>query len=292
VQAAPTFTAGSGTCFVNTACTVAVASNPAGGTPPYYFSSDTFANGVPPLGMAVGLLSGVLTGTLTVPGTYSFGVCVVDLVGNSTCKQVSVTVNQGFTLTTAVTGTGSGTVSANPPGGPTYAAGTIVTLTASPASGSTFAGWSGGGCSGTGSCVVTMNANQTVTATFDSSTPLTGSWVGTWTWSGTGSNGCTFNDGGAFSMTLAQNGTSFSGSTNGAGVQTRDNTTCALTNTGSASGTASGTISGTSVNISFDLVGQIATLNFSGTATLNNNTLTGSFQRDTGGSGSFSLTKQ
>src|SRR5256886_6514472 len=39
--------------------------------------------------------------------------------------------------------------------------GTVVTLTASPAAGSTFAGWSGGGCSGTSTtCQVTMQSNQ------------------------------------------------------------------------------------------------------------------------------------
>jgi beta-lactam-binding protein with PASTA domain len=41
-----------------------------------------------------------------------------------------------------------------------------VTLTAQPAAGSTFGGWSGGGCSGTGTCTVTTNADTTVTATF------------------------------------------------------------------------------------------------------------------------------
>ena len=41
-----------------------------------------------------------------------------------------------------------------------------MTLTATPASGSTFAGWSGGGCSGTGTCTVAMSADQNVTATF------------------------------------------------------------------------------------------------------------------------------
>ena len=42
----------------------------------------------------------------------------------------------------------------------------MVTLTASAAGGSTFNGWSGGGCSGTGTCSVTMSAATTVTATF------------------------------------------------------------------------------------------------------------------------------
>ena len=73
-----------------------------------------------------------------------------------------------FTLTIVKNGTGSGSVTCN--GGACaakYAAGTKVTLAASAASGSTFAGWSGGGCSGTGSCVVTMSANKEVTATFN-----------------------------------------------------------------------------------------------------------------------------
>ncbi len=72
-----------------------------------------------------------------------------------------------FSLTVSKAGSGSGTVTCN--GGAcaaTYPEGTVVTLAASAASGSTFAGWSGGGCSGTGTCVVTINANTTVTATF------------------------------------------------------------------------------------------------------------------------------
>jgi len=48
----------------------------------------------------------------------------------------------------------------------TYSSGTTVTLTAAAAGGSTFSGWSGGGCSGTGTCVVALNAATTVTASF------------------------------------------------------------------------------------------------------------------------------
>jgi hypothetical protein len=76
-----------------------------------------------------------------------------------------------YTLTVQKAGTGSGTVS-----GPgiscgsdcteTYNAGTQVTLTATPSSDSSFAGWSGA-CSGTGSCTLTMNSNKSVTATFN-----------------------------------------------------------------------------------------------------------------------------
>jgi hypothetical protein len=70
-------------------------------------------------------------------------------------------------------GSGSGTVTSNPPDincgsacEASYASGTDVQLTATPAGGSSFAGWSGA-CSGTASsCSVTMDAAKSVTATF------------------------------------------------------------------------------------------------------------------------------
>ena len=75
------------------------------------------------------------------------------------------------TLTVARRGSGSGSVTSSPAGincGPTCSAKFAivpVTLTATPASGSSFTGWAGA-CSGTGSCTVTMGADRTVTATF------------------------------------------------------------------------------------------------------------------------------
>jgi hypothetical protein len=72
------------------------------------------------------------------------------------------------TLTVTKAGTGSGSVTCNGVACvSSYAEGTEVTLAASAASGSTFAGWSGGGCSGTGSCKVTIEADTAVTATFN-----------------------------------------------------------------------------------------------------------------------------
>jgi len=78
-----------------------------------------------------------------------------------------------YTLTITKSGTGSGTVTSSPAGincgsdcSEAYNTGTIVTLTTTPATGSTFTGWSGGGCSGTGTCIITMNSDKTVTATF------------------------------------------------------------------------------------------------------------------------------
>src|SRR5438309_5218007 len=81
---------------------------------------------------------------------------------------------QRFTLTVAEAGTGSGSVTSSDgsigcPGtcAATYNSGTTITLTAAPASGSTFASWSGcDGVSGS-TCTVTMNASRSVTATFN-----------------------------------------------------------------------------------------------------------------------------
>jgi phospholipase C len=79
-----------------------------------------------------------------------------------------------FQLTVQNAGTGTGTASSNPTGiscGTTCTAsfvkGTSVTLTATPSTGSTFAGWSGA-CSGTGACAVTVETNASITATFNS----------------------------------------------------------------------------------------------------------------------------
>jgi hypothetical protein len=72
-----------------------------------------------------------------------------------------------YNLEVTTAGTGTGTVHCNGVAcASSYEQGTKVTLTASAASGSTFSGFSGGGCSGVASCVVTINGNTAVTATF------------------------------------------------------------------------------------------------------------------------------
>jgi uncharacterized repeat protein (TIGR02543 family) len=85
----------------------------------------------------------------------------------------SVTANFKPPLSVSKTGTGSGTVTSVPNGidcGTTcsinFDYNTPVTLTAIPVSGSTFTGWSGAGCTGTGTCIVTMSAAKSVTANF------------------------------------------------------------------------------------------------------------------------------
>ncbi len=78
-----------------------------------------------------------------------------------------------YLLSVARSGTGSGSVSSSPSGiqcgsdcSETYAASTAVLLTATPAAGSSFTGWSGA-CSGTASsCTVNMTSALSVTANF------------------------------------------------------------------------------------------------------------------------------
>ncbi|MDC8450938.1 MAG: hypothetical protein LV473_21650 [Nitrospira sp.] len=81
------------------------------------------------------------------------------------------------TLSVSLTGTGAGgaVVMSDPAGincgticTAAYIKGTSITLTAA---GTGFTGWSGGGCTGAGTCVVTLNSNTTVTATFGTSLP-------------------------------------------------------------------------------------------------------------------------
>jgi hypothetical protein len=101
--------------------------------------------------------------------------CSTGSVTMSANRNCTATFNavavQTFGLSVAKTGTGSGTVSSGPAGincggdcSESYTSGMVVALSAIPAAGSIFSGWSGSGCS-TGS--VTMNANRNCTATFN-----------------------------------------------------------------------------------------------------------------------------
>jgi hypothetical protein len=78
-----------------------------------------------------------------------------------------------FALSVSKAGGGSGTVTSNPTGincgnkcSSSFVSAVTVVLTATADFGSSFAGWSGASCSGTGTCSVTGNSNQAVTATF------------------------------------------------------------------------------------------------------------------------------
>jgi len=78
-----------------------------------------------------------------------------------------------FVLSISRTGSGAGTVTSSPAGincgadcSQSYSSGTSVSLTAKPDSDSTFTGWVGGDCAGTGTCTVTMDKPIVVAANF------------------------------------------------------------------------------------------------------------------------------
>ncbi|MEO8663245.1 MAG: hypothetical protein ABI693_32605 [Bryobacteraceae bacterium] len=104
-------------------------------------------------------------------GCSGTGTCVVSM---TQARNVTATFNLlRYKLTVSKAGPGSGTVTSAPAGincGATcsaaFNASTSVTLTAAATSSSRFAGWSGEGCSGTGTCSVTMSQARNVTATF------------------------------------------------------------------------------------------------------------------------------
>ena len=121
---------------------------------------------------------------VTLTATPDIGSTFVGWTGDADCSDGAVTMNVDktctatfntvqYTLTVTKSGTGNGTVTSTSPGincGSTctasYTEGTNVTLTALADAGSTFVGWSGGGCSGTGPCTISLNSDTTITASF------------------------------------------------------------------------------------------------------------------------------
>ena len=160
----------------------------AGGTPPYHWS----ATGLAP-GLAIDEASGRISGTpmtavcVQAPcpqpaATYTPTITVTDSHGTQASSPLTLALAAKISaLKVATTGGGSGHVTSSPagitgcgtPGGgceASYDDGTVVTLSAQPAAGSEFAGWSGG-CSGTGACQVTIGAGTTPTARFEKTPP-------------------------------------------------------------------------------------------------------------------------
>jgi len=182
VSVTATFNMGSGPALTVTDAgtgTGTVSSNPAGINMCATTCSANFASGT----------QITLTATPAAGSTFT-GWSGTTCEGTSTCTftittSTSVTANfsQGtnnFALTVTDAGTGTGKVMSAPAGiscpttcSANFASGQVVTLTATPADGSTFVGWSGAGCNGTGTCVVTVSAATAVTATFNSgNTPV------------------------------------------------------------------------------------------------------------------------
>jgi len=104
-------------------------------------------------------------------GCSGTGTCTVTMTAATSVTATFATTAYNLTVTKSGTGTGTvtgsdGFINCGSTCSVNYSSGTSITLTASATSGSTFSGWSGGGCSGTGTCTVTMTAATSVTATF------------------------------------------------------------------------------------------------------------------------------
>jgi hypothetical protein len=116
-----------------------------------------------------------------VMGTYTVTVYAMNeatIISLPKTTKVEQTLNTLYTLTIVKSGTGIGTVTSNPAGincgddcSETYSKLQKVKLTAKADATSTFIGWSGGGCSGTKTCTVTVDTSVAVTADFALKTP-------------------------------------------------------------------------------------------------------------------------
>jgi hypothetical protein len=106
------------------------------------------------------------------------GACQVTM---SSSREVYASFSTPYTLNVSKSGAGSGVITSSPAGidcgfhcMEVYTPGTVVTLTAVAAAGSSFAGWSGGGCSGVGECQVTMSTAYEIWGVFDRNVTATG----------------------------------------------------------------------------------------------------------------------
>ncbi len=119
--------------------------------------------------------TGYVDGTVTAGTTYCYRVSAYNTAGDSSysneaCAAPVAATTHAVTVTKA--GSGTGTVASSPAGitcgtdcTEAYAAGTSVGLSATPATGSTFTGWSGA-YTGTGGCALVVDGPKSLTATF------------------------------------------------------------------------------------------------------------------------------
>ncbi len=116
-----------------------------------------------------------LTSTAVVTDNTLNGAAATQII-NLSGAGVTVT---NYTLAVSAAGTGSGSIGGTNCSTGSYPSGTPVTCTETPVGGSQFTGWSGGTCSGLGSCSFSLGSNSTVVANFSLSYTLTVTPAGT-----------------------------------------------------------------------------------------------------------------
>ncbi len=201
------------------------------------------------------------------------------------------------TLTVTIAGSGTGAVTSTPAGltcsgttcSGTFAKGTAVTLTAAPAAGSVFASW-GGACAGNTACAPVLDADLAVTLNLES---IAGTWSGTYT-NTRQAFGCTFNNAGNLSITVAADGTALAttGSIDGLELRQPANNCNLVGKTTGSAPKETVTLDGAKATGTWTFNVQVGgTLAFPYTGTFAGNKLSGSWTCDTC-VGSFTLTKQ
>jgi YVTN family beta-propeller protein len=145
--------------------------NPGSVTYPGVVGSVTVING------ATDAVTTVIDPKANEPGTVAVNpttnkIYVANLLSNNTTVIDGGTAASSHLLFIELAGTGTGTVASNPAGIncgtsclATFASGTLVNLTASPASESRLSGW-GAACAGTNACDLTMTSDEFVLANF------------------------------------------------------------------------------------------------------------------------------
>ena len=218
--------------------------------------------------------------SLTRYRALSAGTGLLVVMMTSACPENPAQV-QLRTLTLLKAGAGTGSVVATPAAA-SYADGTTVSITAAPASGSAFTGWSGDCTGPTNPCSITMSADRTVTGTFTASSGagrFDGQFAGSW--SGGQSDGSNLT--GTLTLTItngAVQGTiapisgsvgTFAGAVSASGAITTTiaaaNNGCSVSLPGQVTTSSSGGTTGATITGTCDLLPSVTCKSASGTWT-------------------------
>ena len=173
-----------------------------GGSP--FLASVT--SGSLPNGMQLDGVAGVVSGTPTVPGTFTFSLEAADLSGAFVSNRYSVTIAGAVgPVTSTIATSGSPANGGTTSGGGVFNNGTSATVSATASPGFSFANWTEGGVAVSASAVYTfiVNGNRSLVANFVSSYTISTSAAPSA--GGTTSGGGTYNGGAVATVTAMTN---------------------------------------------------------------------------------------